>query len=158
MRIVLWGGGISGIEPQPFEVGGVTFCAGELLRDYLDSVPSEMIPERDVRAAFDALDRYVEKRDTREIALEGDFARNPVDAVNDVLFALAAAVGTLMLLAQFMQLSTTGLWGVPAAAVIVAISLWLRRAAITSSRSTHDRGGDDGHPLRGGFDSRCVGD
>jgi hypothetical protein len=132
--VVLWGGGIGSIEREPFEVGGVTFCAGEFLRGYLDSVSFETVPTRDVQAAFDTLDRYVHRRDGGEIALQGDFARGPADAVNDVLFALAAATGTLMLLAQFMQLSPTGLWGVPAAAAIVAGSAWLRGTLRSSPR------------------------
>lgn len=133
--VVLWGGGIDSIEPEPFEVGGVTFCAGELLQSYLGSVPSEMIPRSEVQAAFDTLDRYVRRRDAREIALEGEFARDAVDAVNDVLFSLAAAIGTLLLLTQFMRLSPTGLWGVPAAAAIVAGSVWVRRALRSSPRA-----------------------
>jgi Nuclease-related domain len=132
--VVLWGGGVASIEPLPFEVGGVTFCAGEFLRGYLDSNSYKSVPTRDVQAAFDTLDRYVQRRDGREIALQGDFARGPADATNDVLFALATATGTLMLLAQFMQLSPTGLWGLPAAAAIVAGSVWLRRTLRSSPR------------------------
>lgn len=133
--VVLWGGGIGSIESAPFIVGRVTFCAGEFRHDYLASVPSEMIPETEVQAAFDALDGYVRKRDVREIALEGDFPRESVHAVNDVLFSFAAAIGTLLVLSLFMQLSPTGLWGVPAAAAIVAGSAWLRRTLQSSSRA-----------------------
>jgi Nuclease-related domain len=133
--VVLWGGRIGTIEPEPFEVGGVTFCAGTLLRGYLESVPSDGIAAPDVQAAFDALDRYVQKRDVREIATDGDFVRNPTSAFYDFLLALAGAMATLLLVAEFAQLSPSGLWGVPPAAAIVAGSVWLRRTPRSSPRS-----------------------
>ncbi len=133
--VVLWGGGIGSIEPAPFTFDRVTFCAGELLRDYLGSAPSVTIPESEVQAAFDALDGYVRKRDVRENALEGDLPRDSVHAVNDVLLSFAAAIGALALLVPFMQLSPTGLWGVPAAAAMVAVSVWLRRTLRSSPRA-----------------------
>jgi uncharacterized membrane protein len=89
----------------------------------------------DVQAAFDTLDGYVKKRDVREIATDGEFIRNPASAFNDLLLALVGAMATLVLVAEFMQLSPTGLWGVPAVAAIVAGSVWLRRT-LRSSRRT----------------------
>ena len=88
-----------------------------------------------MQAAFDARDGDVRKRDVREIVLEGDFPRDSVRAVNDVLFALAAAISVLALLTPFMRLSPTGLWGVPAAAAVVAGSVWLRRTLRSSVRA-----------------------
>lgn len=131
--VALWGGGIADLEPAPFKVGEVTFCAGTLLRAHLESLPRLDLTHAELQAAFEKLDGYVRKRDGGEIA-QGDFVRDPVEAVYDGVFVAVAAIVALYAEASLAQLRPIGVWSGLLAAVLLVVSVWIRRRQQLSLR------------------------
>lgn len=125
--VALWGGGIATLEPAAFTVGDVTFCAGTLLRAHLESLPHLDLTPAELQAAFQELDGYVRRRDADEIAQQGDFVRDPVEAVYDGVLVAVAAIVTLYAEASLAQLRPIGVWSGLLAAVLLVVSVWIRR-------------------------------
>ena len=132
--VVLYGGGIGEMRPQPFEVDGVTFCSGTGLRAYLRTVADGDVPDDEVAKAYAKLESNVRPRDRREIASGGVIPRQAVDGVQDLVAVSVSATVALLIISLAMTLTTSILWAVPAAAAIVGVAVWLRRTLPTSLR------------------------
>lgn len=132
--VALWGGGIAAIEPAAFVVGEVTFCPGTLLRTYLESLPHLDSTSAELQTAFENLDRYVQRRDQDEIATQGDFVRDPIEALYDVLWVAVAATVALYAEATLASRHPVGVWSGLLAGIVLGISIWIRRRKQLSLR------------------------
>ena len=133
--VVLYGGGIGELRPQPFEVGGVTFCTGASLREYLAQFGTELTSLTEVMTAFRKLEANVRIRDRGETKVEGEIPRQALDSVQDVMVATVSATVALLLISISMTVSSSILWAVPTAAALIAAGIWLRRTLPTSPRA-----------------------
>jgi hypothetical protein len=132
--VVLYGGGVGDIRPQPFEVDGVTFCSGAGLRAYLRTVSDGDLPDDEVARAYTKLEANVRPRDRREIDDGGLIPRQPIDGLQDLMAVSVSAMTALLVISFAMTLTNSILWSIPAAAAIVGAAVWLRRTLPSSLR------------------------
>ena len=125
--MVLYGGDISDLRPEPFEIDGVTFCTGADLRDCLATLTLGDVPEAEVARACKKLEENVQRRDGREIDSDGEIPRQVVDSVQDLLATTICATAALLVVSYAMTLFSSVLWAAPTALVLVAAAIWFRR-------------------------------
>ena len=123
--VVMWGPRVSQHFPDVFELNGVTFCHGGLLRTFVRALP-EQVAADDLRKAFASLDRYVKKRDSGEIVESGEMPRGLNDLWTDLLVVAASVMLTVWLVLAPASTSPVGFWSV-AVAVLVATGAMLTR-------------------------------
>lgn len=132
--VVLCGGGIDELCPEPFDVEGVTFCTGAGLRDYLRTLPDGVVSEGELVTAFAKLQDNLVRSDRREAETQGGIPRPGIDGLQDVVVTSLSAAGALLVVALSMTLFASILWAVPTAAVVIAAATWFRRTLPTNAR------------------------
>ena len=132
--VVLYGGDISDLRPEPFEIDGVTFCTGADLRDCLAMLTLGDVPAEEVARACKRLEENVKRRDGREIDSGGEIPRQLVDSVQDLLVTTICATSALLIVSLAMTLFSSVLWTAPTALLLVAAAIWFRRTLPTSPR------------------------
>ena len=132
--VVLYGGDITDLRPEPFEIEGVTFCTGADLRDCLALLTLGDVPAEEVARACKRLEENVKRRDGRENDIGGEIPRQVVDSVQDLLVTTICATAVLMIVSYAMTLFSSVLWAAPTALVLLAAAIWFRRTLPTSPR------------------------
>ena len=132
--VVLCGGGIDELCPEPFDVEEVTFCTGAGLRDYLRTIPDGVVSEGELVTAFAKLQDNLVRSDRGEVETQGEVPRPGIDGIQDLVVAGGSAAGALLLLSLSMTLFASILWAVPTAVVLIAAATWLRHTLPTSAR------------------------
>ena len=124
--VVMWGPRVSQHFPDVFELDGVTFCHGGLLRTFVRALP-EQVAADDLRKAFASLDRYVKKRDSGEIVESGEMPRGLNDLWTDLLVVAASVMLTVWLVLAPASTSPVGFWSVAVAALVGTGAMLTRR-------------------------------
>ena len=124
--VVLWGLDVRESFDAYREVNGAMFCPGELLSDYLATLPQEVEPA-EIRKASISLSEYVRNRDIGEVAESGELPRTVSEGVND----LFAVCGTVVVLASAIlgpfDRRPLGLWSAAVASAAIGLSVPIRR-------------------------------